>query len=203
LMELKAAGKIRFIGVSNFGAQKLEEALATGAEVIVNELPYSLLTRAIELQILPKCRALGIGVLGYMSLLQGLLADIYPTLDHVPAWQRRTRHFDSRRTAHTRHGLPGAEAETNDALASIRTIAETHRMTMPELALKWAMARPGITSSLCGSRNLQELRQNLKAAQEPLAPELIEALDSATGPLLEKLGPSFDYYESPANDRTC
>jgi len=122
LMELKAAGKIRFIGVSNFGPQKLEEALATGAEVIVNELPYSLLTRAIELQILPKCRALGIGVLGYMSLLQGLLADIYPTLDHVPAWQRRTRHFDSRRTAHTRHGLPGAEAETNDALASIRTI---------------------------------------------------------------------------------
>lgn len=202
LMQLKAVGKIRYIGVSNFGVDKLLEALATGAEIVINELPYSLLTRAIELHILPKCQALGIGVLGYMSLLQGVLADVYPTLDDVPVWQRRTRHFDSRRNAQTRHGLPGAEAETNAALASIRAIAQTHAMTMPELALKWAMARPGITSSLCGSRNLQEFRQNLLAAQVPLAPEIIDALDMATKPLLEELGPSFDYYESPANDRT-
>jgi myo-inositol catabolism protein IolS len=203
LMQLKAAGKIRYIGVSNFGAEKLAEALSTGAEIIINELPYSLLTRAIEVHILPTCRALGIGVLGYMSLLQGVLADIYPTLDDVPVWQRRTRHFDSRRNAHARHGLSGTEAETNAALGSIRAIAETHGMTMPELALKWAMARPGITSSICGSRKLKKLRQNLRAAQEPLAPEIIAELDTATGPLLEKLGPSFDYYESPANDRTC
>lgn len=203
LMRLQKAGKIRYMGVSNFGAARLDEALATGAEIIINELPYSLLTRAIELQILPKCRTLGIGVLGYMSLLQGVLADIYPTLDDVPVWQRRTRHFDSRRTAQTRHGLPGAEPDTNAALASIRAIAREHGATMPELALKWAMARPGITCSLCGSRSLQELRQNLKTAHEPLAPEIIAELNTATRPLLEKLGPSFDYYENPANDRTC
>ncbi len=116
LVQLQKAGKIRYIGVSNFGPAKLDEAIATGAEITINELPYSLLTRAIELQILPKCRSLGIGVLGYMSLLQGVLADIYPTLDDVPDWQRRTRHFDSRRTPHTRHGLTGVELETNDAL---------------------------------------------------------------------------------------
>lgn len=202
LMRLKQAGKIRHIGVSNFGSAKLEEAIATGAEITINELPYSLLARAIELEILPKCRSLGVGVLGYMSLLQGVLADIYPTLDDVPVWQRRTRHFDSRRTAHSRHGLPGAEAETNAALASIRAIARNHGLTMPELALKWAMAGPGITCSLCGSRNLQELRQNLKAAKEPLAPEIIDELNAVTRRLLEKLGPSFDYYENPDNDRT-
>jgi aryl-alcohol dehydrogenase-like predicted oxidoreductase len=202
LIQLKAAGKIRYIGVSNFGVEKLAEALATGAEIIINELPYSLLTRAIELRILPKCRALGIGVLGYISLFQGILADLYPTLDDVPVWRRRTRHFDSRRNAHIRHGLPGVEAETNAALASIRAIARAHNLAMRELALKWAMARPGITCSLCGSRNLQQLRQNLRAACEPLAPEIIEQLDTATALLLEKLGPSFDYYENPANDRT-
>ncbi len=202
LMRLQAAGKIRYIGVSNFGPAKLDEALATGAKIVINELPYSLLARAVELEILPKCRALGMGVLGYMSLLQGVLADIYPTLEEVPVWQRRTRHFDSRRTVHTRHGLPGAEAETNSALASIREIAGRYGTTMPELALKWAMAGRGITCSLCGSRNLQELEQNLKAAREPLAPEVIEELNTATRPLLEKLGPSFDYYESAANDRT-
>ena len=202
LMQLKKAGKIRHIGVSNFGPAKLDEAMATGAEIAVNELPYSLLTRAIELEILPKCRALGVGVLGYMSLMQGVLADVYPTLDDVPVWRRRTRHFDSRRTAHTRHGLPGAEAETNAALAAIRAIAKQHGATMPELALRWAVARPGITCSLCGSRNLKQLKQNLEAAKRPLAPEIVEELNAATQPLLEKLGPSFDYYEGPLNDRT-
>lgn len=202
LMGLQRSGKIRYIGVSNFGPAKLQEALATGAQIIINELPYSLLARAIELEILPLCRNLGIGVLGYMSLLQGVLADIYPTLDDVPLWQRRTRHFDSRRTSETRHGLPGAEAETNAALASIRTIARKYETTMPELALKWAIAGRGITSSLCGSRNVHELEKNLKAAREPLAPEIIEELSAVTEALLKTLGPSFDYYENPNNDRT-
>lgn len=202
LMRLKRDGKIRHIGVSNFGPEKLAEALATGAEIVINELPYSLLTRAIELQILPLCRSLGVGVLGYMSLLQGVLTDSYPTLDQVPAWRRRTRHFDSHRTAHTRHGLPGAEPETSAALASIRAIARKCGMTTRELALKWAMAGPGITCSLCGSRNAKQLRENLKAAHTPLPPAIIRELNQATQPLLETLGPSFDYYENPANDRT-
>src|SRR5579872_5452135 len=52
LMRLQREGKIRFIGVSNFGPVKLREALATGAQIVVNQLPYSLLSRAIELEIL-------------------------------------------------------------------------------------------------------------------------------------------------------
>jgi len=202
LMRLRDAGKIHYIGVSNFGVQKLSEALASGAPIVINELPYSLLTRAIELEILPYCRDHGIGVLGYMSLMQGVLADIYATLAEVPVWQRRTRHFDSRRTPECRHGLPGAEPETNEALRAIREIARSCGSTMPEIALRWALGGPGITSSLCGSRNLRELQINLHAASEPLASEIRLQLNRATQPLREKLGPSFDYYEPPANDRT-
>jgi aryl-alcohol dehydrogenase-like predicted oxidoreductase len=202
LERLRRAGKIRFIGVSNFGRAKLAEALATGVEIVINELPYSLLTRAIEIEILPFCREQGIGVLGYMSLMQGVLAGLYATLADVPVWQRRTRHFDSRRTPQCRHGLPGAEPETNAALENIRAIARKHGLTMPELALKWAFAGKGITSSLCGSRNIKELEMNVKAASDPLAQETVDELNRATQPLLEKLGLSFDYYENPANDRT-
>jgi myo-inositol catabolism protein IolS len=202
LAQLQRAGKIRFIGASNFGVTKLSEALATGVEIAINELPYSLLTRAIEIEILPFCRAQGVGVLGYMSLMQGVITDNYPTFADIPEWRRRTRHFDSRRTPQCRHGLPGAEAETSAALESIRSIARKHQMTMNELALKWAFAGNGITSSLCGSRNLKQLQANLKAASEPLDQAIIEELNCATQPLLETLGPSFDYYENPANDRT-
>lgn len=202
LMQLQREGKIRFIGVSNFGPAKLDEALATGAEVVVNELPYSLLTRAIERNILPHCRARGVGVLGYMSLLQGLLSDTFATLEAVPVWRRRTRHFNSAGTPHCRHGLPGAEPETFAALEAIRSIARRQGLTTSELALKWAIAGPGITSSLCGARNVGQLQMNLRAATEPLAQEIVRELNAATEPLLETLGPSFDYYENPVNDRT-
>ena len=202
LQRLQRQGKIRHIGVSNFGRAKLEEATATGATIAVNELPYSLLTRAIELEILPFCRAQGIGVLGYMALLQGVLSDRYQRLDELPESRRRTRHFDSRRTPSCRHGLPGAEAETAGALASVRAIARRIGLTTSELALKWACAGEGITSSLCGARDVTSLRENIHAVREPLPPAVIAELDVATQPLLEALGPSFDYYESPANDRT-
>lgn len=202
LERLRQAGKIRFVGVSNFGAAKLAEALATGVEIAINELPYSLLTRAIETEILPFCRARGVGVLGYMSLMQGVLTDHYPAFAGIPEWRRRTRHFDSRQTPKCRHGLPGAEAETAAALAGIRAVARAHGMTTEEIALKWALAGGGVTSCLCGSRNAAQLQSNIKAATEPLGREVVEELNRVTAPLLEKLGPSFDYYESPENDRT-
>ena len=169
---------------------------------MVNELPYSLLTRAIEIEILPFCRARRVGVVGYMALMQGVLGDIYPTLVEVPFRRRRTRHFDSRRMPCCRHGLPGAEEETTAALHSIRAVAQRLGLTTPELALKWAIAGEGITSSLCGCRNVRQLKANLKAAEEPLDQKTIAALNEITQPLLVKLGPSFDYYEDPENDRT-
>jgi aryl-alcohol dehydrogenase-like predicted oxidoreductase len=202
LERLRKEGKIRHIGVSNFGVEKLSEALSTGVAIVINELPYSLLTRAIEIEILPFCREKGMGVLGYMSLMQGVLSDRYPNFGDLPEWRRRTRHFDSRRTPLCRHGLEGAETETSAALESIRAVARKAGMTMSELALKWAFAGPGITCSLCGSRDTQQLKSNIKAAAEPLPGPILEELGRVTRPLLEKLGPSFDYYENPANDRT-
>ena len=202
LMRLKQQGKIRHIGVSNFGRARLDEALSTGAEIAVNQLPYSLLARAIELEILPYCREKGVGVIGYMALWQGLLAGVYPTLDDIPVMQRRTRHFDSRRSPLIRHGLPGAEAETTQALESIRSIAQANGMTMAEISVKWSMADPGIISSLCGARSVKKLKENLDASETPLSPEVVADLNLATQPLLDAMGPGFDYWEHPDRDRT-
>jgi aryl-alcohol dehydrogenase-like predicted oxidoreductase len=202
LMKLRQRGKIRYIGVSNFAEARLEEALAVCPDIVVNQLPYSLLTRAIEFGALPFCRTHGIGVIGYMTLLQGLLADLYPTLADVPAHQARTRHFNHRRTALTRHGGEGAEAETAAALEGIRHIAKETGLTMAEIALKWALAGPGISCCLIGARKVSKLEENLRAAAQPLSPEIVASLDTVTRPLLDKLGDSFDYYESVQNNRT-
>ena len=202
LAKLREQGKIRYIGVSNFAEARLEEALGLCPDIAVNQLPYSLLTRAIEHGTLPLCRARGIGVIGYMTLLQGLLADLYPTLDCVPPYQARTRHFASTRSELIRHGEAGAEPETAAALAGIRRIATEAGMTVPELATKWALAGQGIACCLIGARTVSKLEANARAAARPLPPDVMHQLDIVTRPVLDKLGASFDYYESSESNRT-
>jgi aryl-alcohol dehydrogenase-like predicted oxidoreductase len=137
-----------------------------------------------------------------MTLLQGLLADLYPTLDDVPPYQARTRHFASRRSELIRHGEAGAESETAAALAGIRRIANETGMTMPELATRWALAGQGITCCLIGARKVSKLETNVRAADRPLHPDLVQRLNVVTQPVLDRLGDSFDYYESFENNRT-
>jgi len=202
LRKLKEQGKIRYIGISNFSKNKLKEVFNANTEIVVNELPYNLLCRAIEYDILPECIKQGVGVIGYFALLQGILADIYPALDDVPAMQRRTRHFDSRKCNDVRHGENGAEEETNECLKQIRMIAKEYGLTMPQIALKWAIANREISCTLAGARNKAKLEDNVHSVKEPLTKDIVEKLNKVTDNLKEKLGRSFDYYETVSNDRT-
>lgn len=197
---LKERGKIRHFGVSNFSFNRLRDLPLE--EIAVNELPYNLLCRAIEYDALPVCEKNGIGVIGYMALLQGILADIYPTLDNVPIWQRRTRHFNCKSTKECRHGEEGVEKETNNALIGLRNICKVTGFTMAELAVKWILENRAITCTLVGSRNIKELEANVKATDSPLSQEIKSELDRITLQVREKLGNHFDYYESAENDRT-
>ena len=202
LRKLQEEGKIRHIGVSNFAAPKLKEVLSTGAAIAVNELPYSLLARAIEYEILPLCKKLGIGVVGYMPLWQGLLTDRFANLDELPVWRRRTRHFDARKNDLARHGEPGAEEETWQVVVEVREIARELGLKTAEVALRWALANRGISCVLAGARTRQQLEANAAAAAEALPEEVVQRLGRVTEALKAKLGPGFDYFESTANDRT-
>jgi aryl-alcohol dehydrogenase-like predicted oxidoreductase len=202
LHRLQAQGKIGFIGVSNFGAARLAEAVRLAPDLVVNQLPYSLLMRAAEVEMLARCGALGVGVVSYMTLMQGVLSGRYARLDDVPPYQRRTRHFDARRSEMARHREAGAEAETQAALDGIARIASQAGLPMAELATKWALARAGIACCLIGARSPQRLEQDARAAATPLSADVVDELNRVTQPVLDKLGPHCDYYESAANDRT-
>jgi aryl-alcohol dehydrogenase-like predicted oxidoreductase len=200
LKSLKQQGKIRKFGVSNFSHNRLKNLPLE--QIAVNELPYNLLCRAIEYDTLSLCEEEGIGVIGYMALLQGILADTYPSLEDIPVWQRRTRHFNSDNSKECRHGEEGAEEETNVALINIRQICKETCLSMSEIALKWVLESSAITCTLVGSRNVKELEANVKAVQDPLSKAIKEELDRITLPVMQKLGNHFDYYESAENDRT-
>lgn len=200
LAALQREGKIRHIGVSNFGVAQLTEVLDLGVKVAVNELPYNLLMRAIEAEIAPFCRRHGVGILGYVTLMQGVLAGDFDTFDALPEMRTRTRHFSSQRP-HSRHGEPGFEAETWKTLEDVRAIARDEQVPLADLALAWALANPDITCVLAGCRNLAQLEENVRALSLRLSPETIERLNAVTQELLLKLGYNPDYYQGLAHTR--
>ncbi len=200
LLALQAEGKIRTIGVSNFGVRQLEQALATGCPVTANQLCYNLLSRAIEIDIMPYCALHGLGVLAYMPLLQGLLTGRYASADEMPYLRARTRHFRGDRRD-SRHGEAGAEEEVFAAIRSIQSIAAELQVPMAWLALSWILTRPAISCVLAGIRTAEQLEQNIAAVELKLPGSMVQRLDELTGPLLQKLGTSADYFQERNSGR--
>ena len=195
LMKLKEEGKIKNIGLSNHGVRQTIEALETGTEIIVNELPYSLLMRAIEFEILPFCREKNIGIIGYMPLMQGLLSGKYSNPDEVPPMRTRTRHFSGKRP-NSRHGEDGEEKLTFDTIAQIRDLAKDYDIHTTHLSLAWCKANPAITCVLVGARNVSQLEDNLAGVSLSLDDNIVSRLNNITKNLQGRLGTSPDYYEN-------
>ena len=199
--ELRREGKIRHLGISNFGVAQLAEALAVGVPLALNELPYNLLARAIERELLPACARAGLGVLGYFSLAQGLLSGKFSGFDELPPIRVRTRHFRGDRPG-SRHEGPGCEGETLTALNQLRTVADRAGLPLGDLALAWAISNPAVTCTLVGARNRAQLEANVRSAQTPLSPAIRAELSRITDPVLEILGAGTDYYQSATNSRS-
>jgi myo-inositol catabolism protein IolS len=201
LAALRREGKIRFLGVSNFGPRQLAEALGTGVPLAANELPYNLLMRAAERELLPQCARAGVGVIGYMALMQGLLAAPFTSFDGVAPARTRTRHFAGSRPG-SRHGEPGLERETAAALQEISAIAADAGLAVNDLALAWAMTSAAVTCTIVGCRNLGQIDDNLRALAVRLDDGVRARLDAATRELAARLGPSVDYYQGAADSRS-
>ncbi len=202
LMKLQKEGKILEIGISNHGVEQMKEVQRTGARVIVNELPYNLISRGIESSILPYCKQNNIGIFGYMAMQQGVLAGIYPSVESIPAPQAHSRHFHySWGGELSRHREEGAEEEIFQMLSGMEKIAKEINSITPALSLAWAMANDGISCTLVGSRTVNELKMNIETSLLKLPPDIIEELNRLSDPVLKKLGPDIDYYESREKSR--
>jgi len=203
LIALQKEGLIRHIGVSNFGVIQLKEALSTGATIAVNQVNYSILTRAIEFEVLPFCKSHGIGIVSYMSLLQGILTGKYSSLDLIPENRLRTRHFSGDRPQ-SRHGGPGFESEFLLALMKISEVATRENIPMIDLALTWCLKNDAVTSVVVGCRNEEQLVQNISFASKEydMNQKLYEELCDISEDLKNKLGPNIDLFQSKENSRS-
>ncbi|MCK4750669.1 MAG: aldo/keto reductase [Bacteroidales bacterium] len=201
MMDLRATGKIRHVGISNFGKNWLDQ-IPAGAKISINQVPYNLLSRAIEFEVLPYCIHLGIGIMTYMTLFQGILTGLYNRLDEVPPWQSRTRHFNKASNPLIRHGESGCEDETRLALQEIAQMCKQTGLSMAEIAIGWITGNKDVTCALIGSRSPEKIVQNIRAVEIQLPDEFMEKLNLVTEPVKDILGNHMDLFESAELDRT-
>lgn len=199
LVALQAQGKVRHIGVSNFGPKDLASALLVTAPVS-NQVPYSLLSRAIEYEIMPACIEAGVGVLCYSPLLWGLLAGTYASADDVPEGRARSRHFSPARKL-IRHQEAGCERETFEAIAAIRELAARLGVSMSDLSVAWLLHQPGVSAVLTGIRRPDQAARNARGADLDLSPAVLAELGRLTDPVKHALGPNPDLWQSGESSR--
>ncbi len=156
---LRESGKIRLIGVCNFGVVNLSE-IPDPSVIVSDQLPYSLLWRALEFEILPRCAALGIGTLTYSTLLHGLLSGKYRSARRVPAGPGAHAALFAEAAADAPR--PGGRSRSSRSARSgaSRTLCDEAGMPMAQAALAWAVGRPGITSVLAGARTPAQVAEN-------------------------------------------
>jgi myo-inositol catabolism protein IolS len=199
LDRLRQEGKVRAVGVCNFGVNDLAELRAIGRPV-ANQLPYSLLWRAIEYEIRDKCVAEGIGILCYSGLAQGLLTNKFSSPDEVPAGRARTRLFSSERPL-VSHGEPGHEERAFAAIGRIRHICAEVGEPMANVALAWLLHQPGVASVLAGARRPGQIQETARAADLALSADILGRLGEATKDLKLAVGPNPDPWQSASRFR--
>ena len=175
LVRLRDAGKIRYIGVSNFTVDQVGEASQYGPVQSVQPL-YNMLQRANGDSLLPWCRENGVGVLAYSPLGKGLLTGRYkPGMDFDPGDIRGEDRISVWR---------GENFERIFAVTErLKEWAADQGRDIVQLAIAWTLADPAVTSSLVGARTPEQVYHNIKAADWQLTEAELAEVDKIQGGL--------------------
>jgi aryl-alcohol dehydrogenase-like predicted oxidoreductase len=178
---LVRAGKVRALGASNFPAWLLAWAVGVqdreGLSPFVSLQPqYSLVERSIETEILPFCRAAGLGVLPWGPLGAGFLTGRYARDAAPPPGTRIGDAADDLEEAIDRRGT---EANFR-AVDEVRAVAAELGATPPQVALAWLLAQPGVTAPIVGPRTFEQLEDLLGAVDVSLTADEYERLAAHT-----------------------
>src|SRR4051812_19252341 len=180
LTDLVRQGKVRSIGSSSFSAGEIVEAQWAARERRLERFrteqpPYSLLTRTIELDVLPTAQRHGMGILTYSPLAGGWLsgrwsADSSPS---SPARQRLAARFDM--------SMPENQRKL-DAVEQLGRLADEAGLSLIELAIAFVVNHPAVTSAIVGPRTMEQLESQLPAADVKLDATLLDRIDEIVRP---------------------
>jgi aryl-alcohol dehydrogenase-like predicted oxidoreductase len=183
LTDLVQAGKIRSFGASKVPASQIVEAQRTAdrrghGRFRTEQPPYSMLTRAIEYDLLPACLRHGMGVLAYSPLAGGWLSGKYRKGQEVtgpgsPARARSSAAYDATNPANA------AKLDAADALG---TLADQAGITLIQMAIAFAVRHPAVTSAIIGPRTMEHLDSYLAADGITLSSDTLDRIDEIVPP---------------------
>ncbi|WP_336515029.1 aldo/keto reductase [Pollutibacter soli] len=152
-------GKIRYAGVSNYSAALVAEARKY-VNIVSDQVPYSMVKREIENELVPYCIQNDVSILAYSPMERGLLTGKIKPGHHFADGDHRVNLFYFKDENIRR---------TNAFLEQIKPLADEKGVSLGQLALRWTLDQPGITIALAGARNAQQAEQNAKASDITLS----------------------------------
>lgn len=169
LAQLKAEGKVRYIGVSNFNVSQMRRAQQI-APITSLQPPYSLINRNVEAEILPFCEEQNIGVINYSPMQSGLLTGAM-TRDRVANlpeddWRRNSTEFQEPRLS-----------RNLNLVELLRSIGERHGRSPGEVAIAWTLRLPAVTAAIVGGRNAKQVDGIIGAADFRLSEQEIDEIE--------------------------
>jgi hypothetical protein len=197
LDDIVRAGKVRFVGVSNFTGEQMDACMRV-RRVDVVQVGYHLFDRRMEQEVFPFCARHGIGVMGYGPLGHGLLTGTFTAATRFadPDWRAKGVAFGQ--PIFTAENLPRNVAVV-DRLR--REVAEPLGVSMSQLALAWVLRNPVVSTALVGARNPAEVDANLPGTRLSLSEadvaHIDEIMTGATGTIraFTPLRPAMELWE--------
>ena len=177
LDDLVRAGKVRYVGVSNFSGWQLMKSLAAAdrhgsTRHVAHQVYYSLIGRDYEWDLMPLGRDEGVGALVWSPLGWGRLTGRIRRDQPIPEGSRLHATAD--------FGPPVDDERLYDVVDALDAVAAETGRTVPQVAINWLLRRPTVSSVIIGARNEQQLRDNLGATGWHLDAEQISRLDTAS-----------------------
>lgn len=167
--DAREAGLVDQVGVSNFGLRRWQRAdAALGAAVVSNQIPYNLLHRGPERDLIPFAQSNDRIILAYSPLAQGLLSGRYDQTN-VPGGFRRTNALFT----------PENLRRMRPVLDALEQIADAHRVAPAQVSLAWTLRQPAI-AAIPGAKSVWQLEQNAEAADIELGEDEMAALDDVS-----------------------
>jgi len=177
LDDLVRAGKVLYIGASNYAAYRLTDSLWTSRSqslerFVALQMQYSLVVRELEREHVPLCEHFGVGIIPWSPLASGFLTGKYrkdqppPDGSRLAKWQDRLKAFDQPRNWRILEAVDACAADLG--------------ATPAQVSLAWLLAKPTVTSVIFGARSVEQLDDNIGAAQLPMPAEWVAKLDEAS-----------------------
>ncbi|GAA1978778.1 aldo/keto reductase family protein [Catenulispora subtropica] len=185
--DLVRAGKVLYLGVSEWRAGQIAEALRLAGDlglrsrIVANQPQYNMLWRVIEPEVVPLSEREGIGQIVFQPLAQGVLTGKYLPGEPAPAGSRadaggRAPQFISRVLGDT----------LLRRVQELRPIAADAGLTMAQLAVAWTLNRPGVSAAIIGATRPEQVRDNAGASGVTLDAETLKRIDDVLGDLVDR-----------------